>query len=207
MDKIDFVAQDKQLYKPSTEPAVVNVPAMKFLMFDGHGMPEGNPLFQQAFQALYGIAYTIKFMPKQGLMPFGYVDFKVSPPEGLWWIKGDNSFNTAKSAEWRWTLMLRMPSFVTSQLVGLAIRKLVDKKHDDIYQKVRLEPYKEGKSVQMMYVGPYENEGPSLAAMEAFAHARGFSYAGKHHEIYFGDPRRTKPENLKTVLRQPVAYA
>lgn len=207
MNKLDFVAQEKQFYQPAKEPAIVEVPDMLFLMFDGQGMPESNPLFQKAFQALYGIAYTIKFLPKKGQIPKGYVDFKVPPPEGLWWMKGDKIFDTAKPEDWRWTLMLRMPDFVDQTLLTEVVEQLVAKKKDDIYRQVRLEPYEEGESVQMLYVGAYENEAPALKLMQEFAKAQGFKAAGKHHEIYFGDPRRSKPENLKTVLRQPIMQA
>ena len=207
MNKIDFVAQDKQLYQPAIEPGLVDVPEMLFLMFDGHGIPENNPLFQKAFQALYGIVYTIKFMPNKGTTPRGYVDFKVPPPEGLWWMKGVEGFDMNRPQDWQWTLMLRVPDFVDQALVDDAVEQLVAKKKDDIYRQVRLEPYEEGNSVQLLHVGAYDQEGPDLAKMEQFAADHGFTYIGKHHEIYFGDPRRSKPENLKTVLRHPVKHA
>src|SRR5512146_1304544 len=112
MDKIDFVKQDKAFYSAKTEAEVVEVPAMQYLMFDGQGVPEGNPEFQRAFQALYGVAYTIKFTPKKGTAPAGYQDCKVPPPEGLWWMKGKEEFDMARPQDWRWTLMIRMPDFV-----------------------------------------------------------------------------------------------
>lgn len=204
MNKLDFVARDRVLYRPATEPDIIKVPNMQFLMFDGQGMPEKSPMFQKAFQALYGIAYTIKFMPKKGEAPPGYKDFKMPPPEGLWWMKGNGDFDAARPEDWQWTLLLRVPDFVTPELVHKVIAELVDKKKDQVYRQVRLATYEEGPCVQMLHIGPYDKEGPSLQRMETFAAAHGFAFTGKHHEIYFGDPRRTRPENLKTVLRHPI---
>lgn len=204
MNKIDFVSKDKKFYQPKTEPEIVEVPTMQFLMFDGEGAPENNPSFREAFTALYGVAYSIKFMPKRGLLPFGYEEFKVPPPEGLWWMAGGKSFDTSRPEDWRWTLMLRMPEFVTHELVNQVAGELVARKNNDVYWRVRLDTLKEGASVQLMHFGPYEDEGADLASMEAYAHAAGYQYTGKHHEIYFGDPRRTTPSKLKTVLRHPV---
>lgn len=204
MHKLDFVAQDKQLYTPKTEPEMVDVPTMQYLMVDGQGTPETTPAFQRAFAALYAVAYTLKFMGKKGAPPAGWQDFKVPPPEGLWWMADKSDFDQATPEEWRWTLMLRMPDFVTQEVLHEAIEQLVAKKKSDIYRIVRLEQYAEGKSVQIMHIGPYETEAADISALEAFADAEGYTYSGKHHEIYFGDPRRTKPEKLKTVLRHPV---
>jgi len=205
--KIDFVKQDKQLYAPKTDPTIVDIPPMLFLMYDGAGAAEDNPAFQQAFNALFGIAYSIKFMGKRPKPPEGYQDFKVPPPEGLWWMADDGEFDQNKPQLWRWTLMLRMPSFVTADLVKAVAEELVAKKMDDSYRKVRLEEYTEGTSVQLMHIGPYDQEQADLAKLQAFTDACGASYTGKHHELYFGDPRRTKPEKLKTVLRHTVILA
>lgn len=204
MDKIDFVKQDKALYTAKTEAEVIEVPGMFYLMYDGQGMPEDNPEFQQAFNALYGIAYTIKFMPKKGDNPPGYRDFKVPPPEGLWWMEGGRQFDMSRPEAWRWTLMIRVPEFVTPQVVDTAIAEMIIKKHDDVYKKVRLERLDEGMAVQLMHIGPYDAEAASLAKMDQLAEQLGLSYHGKHHEIYFGDPRRTEPEKLRTLLRHPV---
>jgi hypothetical protein len=144
-------------------------------------------------------------MGKKGTMPIGWQDFKIPPPEGLWWMADDHDFDQAKPQLWRWTLMLRMPDFVTKYLVRVASENLVIKKKDEIYNTVRLESLSEGKCVQVMHIGPYENEVEDLAAMAAYAEAEGYQYIGKHHEIYIGDPRRTKPEKLRTLLRHPVS--
>lgn len=204
MDKIDFVSQDKNLYAPKTDPEVVEVPTMWYLMYDGQGLPQNNPEFQQAFGALYGIAYSIKFLPKKHEAPENYVDFKVPPPEGLWWMEGKHDFDVGTPEEWRWTLMLRVPDFVTQALVDQMAEELLAKNGKDVYKKVRVAPLSEGLSVQVMHLGPYESEWADLASMAAYADAGGYAFTGKHHEIYFGDPRRTKPEKLRTILRHPV---
>lgn len=177
---------------------------MQYLMFDGKGRPEDNPDFQRAMQALYGVAYTIKFMPKVGDTPPGYQDFKVPPPEGLWWTEGNGDFDMAHPAKWRWTLMLRMPDFVTQEIADTAIIEMCLKKKDNVYRKLRLETLDEGRSVQVMHTGPYDKEQMCIEKMDNLTDRRGFNYRGKHHEIYFGDPRRTAPEKLKTILRHPV---
>lgn len=203
-DKIDFVKQDKLFYNAPTEPAIVEVPPMRYLMYDGQGVPENNPEFQRAFQALYGVAYTIKFMPKLGDVPPGYRDFKVPPPEGLWWMADGQPFDQSRPRDWRWTLMIRVPDFVTPQVADTAIAEMVIKKKDEVYRRLRLETLDEGPAVQLLHIGPYDSEQDSLARMDAFAADQGYTYTGKHHEIYFGDPNRTKPEKLKTILRHPV---
>lgn len=204
MDKLDFVKQDKHLYDSDTTPELIMVPGMLYLMYDGKGMPKDNPEFQRAFNALFGVAYSLKFLAKKGHVPRGYKDFKVAPPEGLWWMEGDESFDLNQPDKWRWTLMIRMPEFVTQRMVLNAIEELVEKKKDHSYRNVRLSRLNEGPSVQVLHVGPYETEQDSIAKLHDLVHALGYRLDGKHHEIYFGDPRRTKPERLKTILRHPV---
>lgn len=205
MDKIDFVKQDKPFYAAKTKAEVVEVPGMQYLMFDGSGLPEGNPEFQKAFQALYGVAYTIKFMPKKGVAPVGYQDFKVPPPEGLWWMKDGREFDMARPKDWRWTLMIRVPDFVTPLVVAAAVEEMARKKKNDVYRQIRLERLEEGRAVQIMHIGPYDQEEPTIAKLDELVEQSGLKFRGKHHEIYFGDPRRTAPAKLKTLLRRPVA--
>lgn len=183
---------------------------MQFLMIDGKGQPgEGGPKhnseFQQAFSALYGITYAIKMSEKKGEQPPGFENFKVPPPEGLWWMKDGSSFDMKHTSDWRWTLMIRLPDFVTPNVVKEFVDTMVAKKKSDVYRKVRLEALHEGLSVQVMHTGSYADEGPIIQNMHTYALEHGYRLHGKHHEIYFGDPRRSKPENLKTVLRQPLA--
>jgi hypothetical protein len=204
MEKLDFIKQDKKLYAPKTDPELINVPKMNYLMYDGQGVPDGNPDFQHAMGALYGVAYGLKFLSKKGHTPEWFVDFKVPPPEGLWWMADNGAFDTAKPEQWRWTLMLRMPDFVTPHLVREIAEELVAKKKDPAYLRVRLECLDEGPAVQVMHIGSYDTEQGSIDKIHGLVHALGYRPAGRHHEIYFGDPRRTAPDKLKTVLRQPI---
>lgn len=202
--KLDFVEQDKLLYSPNQDPQVVNVPVMQYIMYDGSGRPTNNQSFRDAFKALVGVAYTIKFMPRNGDMIPGFYDFKVPPPEALWWMEGREGFDTGRPKDWRWTLMIRMPEFVTPIVGDTAILELAMKKHEDIYKKVRLGQLNEGQAVQVMHIGSYADEETSLEKMAEYAAEHNLLFRGKHHEIYFSNPNRTKPEKLKTLLRHPV---
>lgn len=211
-DVIDFVKENKSLYQPKTDPVIVDVPNMKFLMVDGAGAPdpdEGSEKdvseFQEAMGALYGVVYSIKMSYKGEEQLPGYQNFKVPPPEALWWMADDSDFDVKKPKLWRWTLMIRVPGYVTQEIVENYIQKLVIKKKTDNYKKVYLKDFHEGLAVQLMHVGSYSTEGPNIEKMHAFANKEGYALRGKHHEIYYGDPRRTSPEKLKTVLRQPVS--
>lgn len=205
MEKIDYKKKLKHLYSP--KPGVVEevvVPEMKFAMVDGEGSPEGpseHPHFQDAISALYGVTYTLKMgRKKAGIEP----DYTIAPLDGLWWMTDDAEFDTAKPDQWRWTMMIMQPDFITKEEFDNAVEELKKKKDNPQLQKLRFEPYEEGLSLQIMHVGPYSEEGPSIAKMQSYAKEKGYKPAGKHHEIYLGDPRRTKPEKLKTILRQPV---
>lgn len=210
-DVVDFVKKDKALYQPKAEPVIVVVPKMKFLMIDGQGAPDPDvgsekdiSEFQKAVGALYGLVYSIKMSEKKGDQPEGYQNFKVPPLEALWWMADDSEFDVKKPEKWRWTAMIRVPDFVNPEVVSKFADELVTKKKTDIYKQVRLDEFFEGESVQIMHIGPYDAEEPNIDKMHDFAKDHGYSLRGKHHEIYFGDPRRSAPEKLKTVLRQPI---
>lgn len=214
MDVVDFVKENKQLYMPKTGPVIVKVPKMQFLMIDGRGAPDPNHgseedknVFGEAVGALYGLTYSIKMSDKKGEAPKNYHNFKVPPLEALWWMDSGQAFDVASPDDWRWTAMMRMPDYVTKEVVGHFADILVKKKKSDIYKKVRLESFMEGPSVQILHIGPYDAEGPNIDKMHAYAKEQGYKPQGKHHEIYYSDPRRTAPEKLKTVLRQPVEKA
>lgn len=200
MAKRDFKKELKHLYGPSTKKfSVVDVPPMNFLMIDAEGNPNNNPAFQEGMEALYGMAYTIKF----ALKPQG-VEFVVPPPEGLWWMEDMSEFSLETKDRWQWTMMIMQPDEVTQEIVDAAQGELARKKNPPALSKLRYERYHEGLSVQIMYLGAYADEGPTIARMHEFIRENGYDFNGKHHEIYLGDPRRTTPEKLKTVIRQPV---
>ena len=203
MEKIDFKKTLKHLYNPPAGKfTLVDVAPMNFLMIDGHGDPNKTPAFQENTEALYTLAYTIKF----ALKPAG-VEYVVPPPEGLWWMEDMREFSLAVKDRWDWTLMMMQPQAVTPEILANARQQALRKKALQALEKVRLEVYHEGLSVQIMYYGSYADEGPTIARIHAFIRDEGYLPNGKHHEIYLGDPRRTPPEKLKTVIRQPVRKA
>jgi len=204
MSKVDFKKELKHLYRPSAkEFVVVDVPPMNFLMIDGHGDPNTAQEYQDALEALYAVAYKLKFMSKKERE----MDYVVPPLEGLWWAEDMEAFTTAgrdKSA-WDWTMMIMQPEWVTQEMLEEALRQ-VEKKKLPALPKLRLEAYHEGLSVQIMHIGSYDDEAPTLDRMHhEFIPANGYEMAGKHHEIYLSDPRKVAPEKLKIVLRQPIS--
>ncbi len=200
MAKRDFKKELKHLYGPSKkEFSVVDAPPMNFLMIDGYGNPNDNQDFPEGMDALYGMAYTIKF----ALKPRG-IEYVVPPSEGLWWMEDMSEFSVETKDRWQWTLMIMQPDEVTQEIVAAAQGELANKKDPPALSRLRYERYHEGLSVQIMYLGAYADEGPTIARMHEFIRENGYDFNGKHHEIYLGDPRRTAPEKLKTVIRQPV---
>ena len=209
MEKLDLRKKYKHLYKPSARKVVVvDVPPFKFAMIDGaiepgHS-PGDSPSFQQALEALYGISYTLKFASK--LRKDNPIDYTVMALEGLWWVEG-GEFDITHPGNWHWTAMMVQPDHVTEEMYQEALAQLREKKPNPALDKMRFETFHEGLSMQIMHIGPYSEEPATLAKMDAFARENGYTYRGKHHEIYLGDPRRAKPENLKTVLRHPIQQA
>ena len=202
MDKIDFKKDFKELYGASvTTPSLVNVPRLKFLMLDGKGAPASS-VFQEAVQVLYGITFTVKFdLKKEGTTP----QYSVAPLEGLWWMANGKPFDIQAKGQWRWTLMIAQPDHIKDADVIRAIKKLRAKKPNPALEKVRFNAFEEGRCVQILHVGPYAEEADTIARLHEFARQHHYKLHGKHHEIYLGDPRRAKPEKLRTILRQPVS--
>ena len=202
MSKVDFKKALKELYLPPEKFVIVDVPEMQFLMVDGHGDPNVAQEYQDALQALYALAYKIKFISKQQLEH----DYVVPPLEGLWWAEDMGSFTSARDkSQWDWTMMIMTPEWITEEIFYDAREKVRKGKNPTALDMVRLERYHEGLSVQILHVGSYDQEGPTIIKLhQEFLPENGFVEKGKHHEIYLGDPRRVVPEKLKTVLRQPV---
>jgi hypothetical protein len=205
MDKIDLKKQYKHLYAPSPKaPVIVDVPAFNFLMMDGHGDPNTSADYQQVMNVLFTAAYTLKFAVKKALG----IDYAVMPPEGLWWAADMAVFTaTSDKDSWDWTMMMVQPEYVTVALFAEVSPQIARKTGVELVSRLRFERYHEGLSVQLMHIGPYAAEGPNIARMHAFVHEQGYELTGKHHEIYLSDVRRTAPESLKTVLRQPIGKA
>ena len=199
--KIDLKREWKELYAPGREPVIVDVPELAFLMIDGRGDPNTAPEYRAAIEALYSVAYTIKFAIKRGPAALDYV---VMPLEGLWWTPDMSRFSVEDKSAWSWTAMMAQPDHVTEAIVGEAVAQAARKKPLPEAPKLRLERFAEGLAAQVMYLGPYAAEGPTIERLHAFIAEQGYERAGKHHEIYLGDPRRTEPAKLKTVIRQPM---
>lgn len=204
MSKIDFKKTMKDLFAPQAKDfSLVEVPMMQFLMVDGLGSPgpDKDSEYAQALAALYPMAYKLKFLSKKELGR----DYVVPPLQALWWADDMNVFITGDKDQWRWTAMIMQPDWITQDHIA-EIRRVVGSSGDlPALAKLRLETYCEGLAVQIMHIGPYSEEGPTLKRMHAeFIPQNGLVESGHHHEIYLGDPRKTAPEKLKTILRQPV---
>jgi hypothetical protein len=199
LEKVDFKKELKNLYNRSAkEVTFVEVPDMNFLMIDGEGAPSSQQ-YMDAIQTLYPIAYALKFIVKKGKG----VDYGVMPLEGLWWMNDMTQFSVDRKDEWKWTAMIMQPKYVTVADFKAAIEQ-AKKKNLPAIAKVRFECYHEGKAAQIIHIGPYSTEGPNVQRIHEAIKASGHQLSGKHHEIYLGDPRKTAPEKLKTVLRQPM---
>ncbi len=201
IEKLDLKRDLKHLYNPSSRDfAIVDVPQMCFLMVDGRGDPNTVPEYREAVEALYSVAYTLKFAVKKNQN----IDYPVMALEGLWWSDDPTVFALDQRQHWHWTMMIMVPEFVSQKMVAEAKEQARKKKALPALDKLYIEPFHEGLCVQIMHIGPYKAEGPTIARMHDYIHAEGYVIMGKHHEIYLGDPRRSAPEKLKTVLRQPM---
>ena len=202
MSKIDF---KKTLDSFQARPhvfRVIDVPPRQYLMVDGHGNPNTEPAFTQAIEALFPLAYALKFASKSRNL-----DYVVPPLEGLWWAEDQTVFTSARDqSKWDWTLMIMVPDWLGADEVAESVAAVTAKDHPPAaLGKVRLETLHEGRCVQTLHVGSFEQEGGILATMhEEFIPANGLEFAGKHHEIYLSDFRRVTPDKQRTLLRQPV---
>jgi hypothetical protein len=204
---LDLRKEWKHLYQPpAKEVVVVDVPEFPFLMLDGQieagAEPGTSPGFQAAFQALYGVSFTLKFASKRRAED--PIDYKVMAMEGLWWTES-GEFDIERQDDWQYTLLMLQPDHITPDMVADAIDQVRQKHDNPALDMLRFEPFHEGLAMQIMHIGAYADEPRTVAKMKAFARENGYRLRGKHHEIYLGDPRRAKPERLKTVLRQPIA--
>lgn len=203
MKKIDLKKELKHLYNPSKEIALVDVPEMNFLMIDGTGDPNTSQDYKDAIESLYAVSYTLKFMVKEEKA----VDYVVMPLEGLWWTEPMSQFTMENKDMWQWTAMIMQPEYVTEELFNRAVEQVQIKKNLPSLSKIKFKSLYEGLSTQLMYIGPYSAEGPTIEKLHNFIEENGYELRGKHHEIYLSDPRRSAPEKLKTVIRQPVMSA
>lgn len=200
MEKLDLKKSLKFLYQPSAKEVVqVDVPPMKFLMIDGQGDPNTSPEYAQAIEALFSVSYTLKFMVKKGALT---IDYGVMPLEGLWWADDMSVFTSNDKARWQWTMMIMQPDFVPDELILEAIQ-VARKKDLPALEQVRLERFTEGRCAQILHIGPFSEEGQTIARVHQFIDERSVR-RGKHHEIYLSDIRRAAPEKWRTVIRHPM---
>ncbi|WP_068159445.1 GyrI-like domain-containing protein [Rhodococcus phenolicus] len=201
--KVDFKKTLDTYRAARGEFRVVDVPDMQYLMIDGHGDPNTSPEFTAAVEALYPVAYKLKFASKRDLGR----DYVVPPLEGLWWAENMESFTTARDkSRWDWTMMLFVPDWIGREEFAGAVDRAGAKNGPARLGDVRLETLTEGTCVQTLHVGSFDDETAVLERLHhEFVPGNGFRMAGKHHEIYFSDFRKIAPEKQRTILRQPVA--
>lgn len=200
MTKVDYKKEEKAYYKAGKKLALVDVPAMNFLMIDGKGDPGDDTSFGTAVSALFALAYSLKFAIKRGPLA---LDYGVMPLEALWWADDMSVFDAGNKAAWKWTAMIMQPPVVTESLVNNLKPEVAKKKQLPSLDQVRFESFREGRAVQILHVGPFSEEGPIIKRMHNHINEQGWQLAGKHHEIYLSDIRRAAPEKWKTILRQP----
>src|SRR5690349_7234493 len=211
MQTLELKKEFKSLYQPSAKKVeIVQVPLLQFAMIDGAiekgSEPGKSPLFAEATQAMYSLAYTLKFMFKK--RKTNAIDYPVMPLEGLWWVE-DGFFDITVKDNWFYTLMILQPDVVTPEIFEEAREQVRRKRGESAsLSRVRLGKFEEGLCVQVMHIGPYATEPGTVERMRAFAQENGcrdhVEFGGKHHEIYLGDPRKSDPAKLKTVLRHPI---
>lgn len=214
MEKFDFKKEYKDLYLPKTKPILIDVPNMKFIMVRGKGNPNReNGEYQEALNILYGLSFTIK-MSKMGENKInGYFEYVVPPLEELWWNKDEANVDYQHKENFEWISMIRQPEFVTEDVFKWACNEVKEKKGIDV-SKAEFNEYTEGLCVQIMHLGPYDDEPKTIKEIEKYITDNNLKndigrnlengMIRRHHEIYLSDPRRTLPEKLKTVIRIPI---
>jgi hypothetical protein len=206
MPKRDFRKENKELYNPSAkEVSIVDVPEMNFLMIDGEGDPNISQEYQASIEALFSVSFKVKFISEKE----NSQDYVVMPLEGLWWVENMEDFSIQDKSGWKWTAMIRQPDFITKDMIKRAIEEVEKKKSFPALSRIRFESLHEGLSAQIMHIGPYSEEGPTIEKLHNFIEENGYEFDGsvpgeKHHEIYISNMRRTSPEKLKTIMRQPL---
>ena len=200
--KVDFKKELKELYNPKAGVfSLVKVPKLQYLMVDGQGDPNEVVQYQEAVQALFSVSYNLKFHSKNELGK----DYVVPPLEGLWWSDNFDDFRARRKNKWSWTLMIMVPDWLGKKEFKEAVSTVRSTKPDIKVERLRLESLNEGLSVQILHIGSYDDETPTLVKLhDEWLPANGLKETLKHHEIYIGDPRKTPAAKLRTVLRQPV---
>ena len=201
MEKINYKKVLKHLYNASSvKISVVDVPEMNFLAIDGVGDPNTSESYAQAVEALYSVAYTLKFMLKKGPRA---IDYGVMPLEGLWWTDDMSQFSQEDKSNWKWTAMIMQPELISREEVQEATVMAKSRKELLALPLMEFRTFKEGKCAQIMHIGPFSEEGPTIQKVHQFILEQGKFLSGTHHEVYLSDIRRAAPEKWKTIIRQP----
>lgn len=198
MAKLDLVKEYKSYYRAGKKPAIVEFDAANYLSIEGKGEPAGEA-FVSKVESLYPLAYGIKKICKEHGNDFG-----VPKLEGLWWVDGGESALDVPRNEWNWKLLIRMPDFVTEEMISSIQPEVARKRKNALIKEISFETMAEGRCVQVMHIGPYANEQETIDLLMAFIAAKGLAVNGLHHEIYLSDPRKTEPDKMKTLIRYPV---
>lgn len=202
MKQLDLKRQLKHLYGPSIRSVVeVDVPPMNFLMVDGAGDPNTSPEYGDAVEALFAASYATKFAVKKGPLA---IDYGVMPLEGLWWSEEMADFTAGNRENWQWTMMIMQPDFVSAEFMEQVVAEVSKKKTLPALPLVRFERYSEGLAAQVMHVGPFADEAPTIERVHGYIEGSGCVRLGKHHEIYLSDIRKADPAKWNTVIRQPM---
>ena len=202
MQKINLLKEMKHLYIPSAkEASLVDIPAANWLMMDGQGDPNTDQSYKDAIEVLFSVSYAAKFMVKKSALA---IDYGVMPLESLWWTDDISTFAVANKKDWNWTAMVLQPSFVSRETLRAAIEQVKMKKKLAALAALRLETFAEGRCAQILHIGPFSEEGPTVARLHQFIADTGNTPCGKHHEIYLSDIRKAAPDNWKTIIRQPI---
>ncbi len=198
--KLDLKKEFKTLYKASKELSIVKVPKQKVMAIEGRGNPNTSVEFKNAVEALFPVAYTLKFSYKKKGR-----DYAVMPLEGFWWTKNMKDFSIDNKDIWLWKLFIVQPDFVTDKAFSDAVEQVQKKSNPSALGKLIFETLHEGTAAQILYIGPFSDEGPTIKKLHDFIKEKGYTFDGlkqKHHEIYLSDRRKTAPEKLKTIIRQ-----
>lgn len=196
---VDYRKKLADLYGARRQPEIVEVPRLQYLMVDGRGDPNVSPEYADAVAALFSLSYTAKFTLKRERK----IDLRVMPLEGQWWCEDMRQFSVGRKDEWSWTLMILQPPEVDEALLARCRESLTGKKDLPALGKVRYESFDEGLCAQVLHVGPFSEEGPTVRRLHEFIESRGGQLSGKHHEIYLTDIRRAAPGKWRTIVRQP----
>lgn len=198
--KVDLKNKYKEFYSEHKgNISIVEVPEFKYLMYTGDGGPCSDA-YQQTLEAIFALSYHIKFAVRESRE----VDYGVMPLESQWWMDDMSQFSRERMNEWKWSAMIMQPNFITKEIVEASRLAVSEKKDLALLPKIELVDYCDGQSAQIMHIGPYADEAPTIEKLHAYIKDNGYDFTGKHREIYLNDPRKTAPENLKTLIRQPV---